>query len=110
MENGMGSELVTPQASSKAENLTSEFSQLAACVLPHLDCGHARSCELVRWIKRKLRKLVVEIEAGDAPENGNSLFRYIVKMRRRDGTRGNYEALSRLWEAGFRPPSPYTVP
>src|SRR2546425_4522099 len=98
MENGMGTELVAPQAPSQAENFTWDFSQLAACVLPHLAGGQARSCELVRWIKRKPRKLVVEIEAGDAPENGNSPFRYIVKMRRRDGTRGNYDALSRLWE------------
>ena len=110
MESGMGTELVAPKASSQAEIFTWDFSQLAACVLPHLASGHARSCELVRWIKRRRRKLVVEIEAADPHEKGNPPLRYIVKMRRRDGTRGSFVALSRLWEAGFRAPSPYTVP
>ena len=110
MENGMGTELVAPQASSKAKDFTWDLSQFAACVLPHLDSGHARSCELVRWIKRRRKKLVIEIEVADRHEKGNPPLRYIVKMNRRHGTRDCYETLSRLWEAGFRPPSPYTVP
>src|SRR5712691_7744891 len=106
----MGTGRVAPQASGQAKNFTWDFSQLAACVLPHLHSGHARSCELVRWIKRRREKFVVEIEAADPHEKGNPPLRYIVKMHRRGDTLGSFEALSRLWEAGFHPPSPYTVP
>ena len=86
-----------------------DFSVLAAYVLPHLNGGRIRSGKLVRWFKRRPQKLVVEVETAAPDAAGGASVRYIVKLHRGDRTRAIYEALSRLWEAGFRPPSPYTV-
>ena len=98
------------RARSRVTNPLQDFSELVACVLPHLDNGRIHSCELVRWYKRRREKLVVEIKATAPDGNGHVPTRCIVKMHGSDRTIGSYEALSRLWEAGFRPPSPYTVP
>ncbi len=109
MENRTGIKHAASLTPDHAKDFSGDFSELAACVLPHLDSGRIQSCELVRWIKRRREKLVVELEAPDPHGNGNPPLRYIVKMHRRDGTRGSYEAMSRLWDAGFRLPSLYTI-
>lgn len=109
MGNIMNADVKASRPPNHAQETLSDLSELAACILPHLNDGRIGSCEPVRWFKRRRQKVVVGIEAAAPSGNGDTASRYIVKMHRRDRTRRSYEALSRLWEAGFRPPSPHTV-
>ena len=101
--------LVAAQAPCQTPDSSDAFSELAALVAPHLDGGRTQSCELVRWIKRRVGKVVVELQVTSPNGGPGTPLRYIVKLHGRDRTYGSYQAMSRLWEAGFRPPSPYTV-
>jgi len=88
----------------------SDPGELAAFVAPYLHDSVA--CRVVSC-RRKMGKLIVDfaVEPKGAGANGNGdhASRYIGKVYRGDRGQKNFAALSLLWEAGFRPPSNFTV-
>ncbi len=61
--------LVAAQAPCQTPDSSDAFSELAALVAPHLDGGRIQSCKLVRWIKRRVGKVVVELQATHQPSS-----------------------------------------
>src|SRR5262249_15659002 len=90
---------------SKQQN---DFAHLAACVAHYLDGGRSQSCRVV-WSGRKMGKFIVEFAVETEPGAARDLRRWIGKISKSDRGQGHFAALSRLREAGFRPPSPFTV-
>ncbi len=82
-------------------------SSLADRVERYLVEGHSAR-ELV-WFRRGHRKAVVEFEGAPGDGIPAGFERCIGKAYSSERGRRIYEAQSRLWQAGFRPPSSFTV-
>ncbi len=98
----------SPRTPVGAEALFAEAGKLAAYVSRHLNVTH--SCQVVR-IDRKMGCLIAEFELTMEEHGVARLGSYIAKTYEPHKNRGqaNFDALSLLWRAGFRIPSPFTV-
>src|SRR5262245_7596584 len=85
-----------------------DFAALVACVAQRLDGGRSRSCRIVRF-RRNLGKFIIEFDTETEDRADANLGRLIGKVYKGDCGQGHFDALLRLREAGFRPPSPFTV-
>src|SRR5262245_10851012 len=85
-----------------------DFAALVACVAQRLDGGRSRSCRIVSF-RRNLGKFIIEFDVETEDRADADLGRLIGKVYKGDCGQGHFDALSRLREAGFRPPSPFTV-
>src|SRR5688572_24904037 len=86
-----------------------DLAQLLTGLPQYLDDGQRWSWQLV-GVRKKLRKLIAEFEVTTGNgSDATTRTRYIVKSYHGDRGRHAFGALSRLWRAGFRPPSPFTV-
>ena len=85
-----------------------DFADLVACVAQRLDGGRSRSCRIVSF-RRNLGKFIIEFDIETEERADADLGRLIGKVYKGDCGQGHFDALSRLREAGFRPPSPFTV-
>src|SRR5262245_42912211 len=84
-----------------------DFADLVACVAQSLD-GRRQPCRAVDF-KRNMGKFIIEVELETEDRADADLRRLIAKVYKSDRGQGHFDALSRLREAGFRPPSPFTV-
>src|SRR5215510_1555734 len=89
-------------------NHMEDFDDLVACVAQRLDGGRSQSCRVVRF-KRNMGKFIIEFEIETEDRADANLRQLIGKVYKGDRGQGHFDALSRLREAGFRPPSPFTV-
>lgn len=97
----------TVEATNSGKQL-SDFDDLAAWVSHHLDGGRSQSCRVV-WFRRKMGRFIVEFDVETEARADADLRQCIGKIYKSDRGQGQFDALSRLREAGFRPPSPFTV-
>ncbi|HEV2667473.1 MAG TPA: hypothetical protein VG324_21335, partial [Blastocatellia bacterium] len=89
-------------------NHMEDFADLVASVAQRLDGGRSQSCRVVR-VRRNLGKFIIEFEVETEDREDADLRRLIGKVYKGYRGQGHFDALSRLREAGFRPPSPFTV-
>jgi UDP-2-acetamido-3-amino-2,3-dideoxy-glucuronate N-acetyltransferase len=95
------------EAADSGEHLN-DFADLVACVAHRLEGGRSQSCRAVRY-SRNMGKFIIEFEIETEDRADADLRRLIGKVYKGDRGQGHFDALSRLREAGFRPPSPFTV-
>lgn len=86
----------------------SDFDDLAAWVSNHLDGGRSQSCRVVCF-RRNMGKFIIEFDIETEDRADADLRRCIGKIYKGDYGQEHFDVLSRLREAGFRPPSPFTV-
>lgn len=91
-------------ATKTARGKPTDITELVVCAGDSLGDEAGQSWRLV-WFKRKLKKLVFELEA----HNGAGEMRIIGKFHEEGRAQADFEALRQLHEAGFRPPGPFTV-
>lgn len=100
----------SPQEFSKGVGQTldaqSDFQEMASTIRRLLE--EAGPCELV-WSRRKFKNLICEFEV--AAKNGDLAKQstFVARTYKRGRGLENFVNLAKLWEAGFRPPSPFTV-
>jgi hypothetical protein len=104
----MDSKVQANQKTSKAGKPLPDFADFVTCLAPYLDGGQPGYWRLL-GLRRKLRKLIVEFEVKTEDGAGVTGRRYIAKGYHGDRGRHAFDALSQLWQAGFRPPSTFTV-
>ena len=79
---------------------------MASYIRQHL--SGVQSCELV-WFRKKFSNLIAEYEVATQNGGAPTVMLYIGRTYKRGRGQANFDGLSRLWHAGFRPPSPFTV-
>jgi hypothetical protein len=85
-----------------------DFAALVDCVAQRLDGVRSQSCRVVR-IRHNLGKFIIEFDVEKEDREDADLRRLIGMVYKGDCGQGHFDVLSRLREAGFRPPSPFTV-
>ena len=81
-----------------------DLNDIVSLVAHALDDAHVESCRVVR-LRKKMRKMFFEVEV----RGKGGLRQYIGKIYGSDRGRTHFEALQRLRNAGFCPPSSFTV-
>jgi phosphotransferase family enzyme len=82
----------------------SDLNVVASLVMDALGDAHIESCRVVR-LRKKMRKMFFEVEVC-----GNGGLRHCIgKIYGSDRGRTHFDALQRLRNAGFCPPSSFTV-
>jgi hypothetical protein len=90
--------------STSAFDGTCGLNEVVSLVMDALGDAHVESCRVVR-LRKKMRKMFFEVEV-----HGKSGVRqYIGKIYGSDRGRNHFEALERLRNVGFCPPSSFTV-